>query len=113
MKRPTAPVTHVAKQNLNAAVQQREHEPHIARKPIELSNFAFCFLQAANAASSCGRFARLPLSTSVNRVNAADGAPYCHQRLSIHQVEGNKDKPVVNKITHIIVDPEHYPDKNA
>jgi hypothetical protein len=42
--------------------------------------------------------------------NAARGAPYCHQRLSVHQVEGNQDRPVISQIRITIVDPNH---KNA
>jgi hypothetical protein len=41
--------------------------------------------------------------------NAANAAPYCHQRLSIMKVEDNS-KPIVTEIRNIIVDPNH---KNA
>jgi hypothetical protein len=37
-----------------------------SRSSLATTSFAFCFLQAASAASSCGRFTLLPLSTSVN-----------------------------------------------
>ena len=39
-----ADVGHIAKQNLNAAVEQREHETNIAGERVELGDDEFCFL---------------------------------------------------------------------